>query len=289
MTAPLPEVLSGRYRIERLLGAGGMSTVYRARDLLHEQFADPQPCVALKILSDDLSQSPDASAVLFNEYALIRHLRHPNILRMYSFNVDTAHQRVFIVMELLKGPTLDRLLCERPLGLPWQELREIALPLLDALAHSHASGILHGDIKPSNILLSEEGVRLFDFGLGQAEAGRLDGLAAISRQRMNAWTPGYAAPEILEGAALSRTADVYAMACVLYELASGKHPFNRMLSTLARDHRPALPLKKPKRLPAHVWRTVRKALRFDPAKRTVSAAQLRAAFAARRTCWSWPG
>ena len=179
MTAPLPEVLSGRYRIERLLGAGGMSTVYRARDLLHEQFSDPQPCVALKILSDDLSHSPDASAVLFNEFALIRHLRHPNILRMYSFNADTAHQRVFIVMELLQGPTLDRLLCERPLGLAWQELREIALPLLDALAHSHASGILHGDIKPSNILLSEEGVRLFDFGLGQAEAGRLDNLAAI--------------------------------------------------------------------------------------------------------------
>lgn len=289
MTASLPEVLSGRYRIERLLGAGGMSTVYRARDLLHEQFADPHPCVALKILSDDLSQSPDASAVLFNEYALIRHLRHPNILRMYSFNVDTAHQRVFIVMELLQGPTLDRLLCERPLGLPWHELREIALPLLDALAHSHASGILHGDIKPSNILLSEEGVRLFDFGLGQAEAGRLDGLAAISRQRMNAWTPGYAAPEILEGSALTRTADVYAMACVIYELASGKHPFNRMLSTKARDQRPALPLKKPKRLPARVWRAVRKGLTFDPAKRTVSAAQLRAVVAARPTPWWWPG
>jgi serine/threonine-protein kinase Stk1 len=244
--------------------------------------------VALKILSDDLSHSPDASAVLFNEFALIRHLRHPNILRMYSFNVDTAHQRVFIVMELLQGPTLDRLLCERPLGLPWQELREIALPLLDALAHSHASGILHGDIKPSNILLSEEGVRLFDFGLGQAEAGRLDGLASISRQRMNAWTPGYAAPEILEGAALTRTADVYAMGCVLYELASGKHPFNRLLSTQARDHRPALALKKPKCLPAHVWRAVRNALSFDPAKRTVSAAQLRAALAVRRTCWPWP-
>ncbi|MBO6277794.1 MAG: protein kinase, partial [Pseudomonas sp.] len=115
----MPTVLGKRYRIERLLGAGGMGTVYRARDLLHEQFADPQPCVALKVLSEAYEHSTDASALLFNEFALIRHLRHPNVLRVYSFEVDTEHERVFMVMELLRGPTLDRLLCERPLGMAW--------------------------------------------------------------------------------------------------------------------------------------------------------------------------
>ena len=276
----IPEVLGGRYRIERLLGAGGMGTVYRARDLLQEQFGDPDPYVALKILGEAFAESPDASALLFSEYALTRQLRHPNVLRMYSFNVDSAHQRVFVVMELLSGPTLDLLLCERPLGLPWAELREIALPLLDALAHAHGRGVLHGDIKPSNVLLSDDGVRLFDFGLGQAEAGTLTGLAHVSRNRFNAWTPGYAAPEILEGKPLTRAADVYALGCLLYELASGKHPYNRMLSTEARDQQSRLKLMPPPKLPRHLWPVLRTALEFDPAKRSISVEQLREAISA---------
>ena len=270
----IPEVLGGRYRIERLLGAGGMGTVYRARDLLQEQFGDPDPYVALKILGEAFAESPDASALLFSEYALTRQLRHPNVLRMYSFNVDSAHQRVFVVMELLSGPTLDLLLCERPLGLPWAELREIALPLLDALAHAHGRGVLHGDIKPSNVLLSDDGVRLFDFGLGQAEAGTLEGLAHVSRSRFNAWTPGYAAPEILEGKPLTRTADIYALGCLLYELASGKHPYNRMRATEARDQKEQSPPTRPKNLPPCLWPSLRTALAFDPAQRTITVEQL---------------
>lgn len=274
----VPEVLGGRYCIERLLGAGGMGTVYRARDLLQEQFGDPQPYVALKVLSEAYEHSPDASALLFNEYALLRHLHHPNVLRPYSFNVDTTHQRVFVVMELLRGPTLDRLLCERPLGVGWPVLRDIALPLLDAVAHAHARGVLHGDIKPSNVLLSEDGVRVFDFGLGQAQAGTLEGLAHVSRHRVNAWTPGYAAPEILDGAPLTRGADVFALGCLLYELASGKHPFKRQPATKTR-------LKRPKNLPRHAWRAVRQALTVDPAKRQISAAQLHEALMIKPGFW----
>ena len=281
----MPTVLGKRYRIERLLGAGGMGAVYRARDLLHEQFADPQPCVALKVLSEAYEHSTDASALLFNEFALIRHLRHPTVLRVYSFEVDTEHERVFVVMELLRGPTLDRLLCERPLGMAWHELRDIALPLLDALGHAHERGVLHGDIKPSNVLLSEDGIRLFDFGLGQAEKGTLSGLASVSRSRVNAWTPGYAAPEILEGGSLTRVADLYALGCLLYELASGKHPFNRMQATAARDMRPKIKLKRPKRLSRHAWPYVRKALSFDPEHRSVSIAQLREALTVKPGFW----
>ncbi len=132
--------------------------------------------------------------MLYSEFALTRRLRHNNVLRPHTFEVDTDCQRAFITMELMRGLTLDKLLCERPLGLPWKELRDIALPLLDALAYAHARGVLHGDMKPSNVMLSEEGVRLFDFGLGQAEEGILPGLPHLSRNRFNAWTPGYAAP-----------------------------------------------------------------------------------------------
>jgi len=186
----LPDVLAGRYRIERLLGAGGMGAVYRARDLLNEQFGDPDPYIALKILSEEFAESPDASALLYSEFALTRRLRHDNVLRFHTFEVDTDCQRAFITMELMRGLTLDKLLCERPQGMPWKELRDIALPLLDALAYAHARGVLHGDMKPSNVMLSEEGVRLFDFGLGQANAIMARGMPGASETPAAPPAPG---------------------------------------------------------------------------------------------------
>ncbi|WP_084378020.1 serine/threonine-protein kinase [Pseudomonas mucidolens] len=276
----IPDVLAGRYRIERLLGAGGMGAVYRARDLLSEQFGDPDPYVALKVLSEEFAESPDASALLYNEFALARRLRHDNVLRLHTFEVDTDCRRAFVTMELMRGLTLDNLLCERPMGLPWEELRDIALPLLDALSYSHARGVLHGDMKPSNVMLSEEGVRLFDFGLGQAEKGILPGLPHLSRERFNGWTPGYAAPELLEGKALSASADVYGVACVIYELAGGKPPFRRLPSTQARNEHLERKLRAPKSLPKHCWPALRTALAFDVADRTITAKQLRDVFAA---------
>ena len=275
----LPDVLAGRYRIERLLGAGGMGLVYRARDLLGEQFGDPSPYIALKILSEEFADSPDASALLYSEFALTRHLRHHNVLRLHSFEVDTDCQRAFITMELMRGLTLDKLLCERPLGLPWKELRDIALPLLDALAYAHARGVLHGDMKPSNVMLSEEGVRLFDFGLGQAEKGVLPGLPCLSRERFNGWTTGYAPPELLEGQPLLASADVYAVACVIYELAGGRHPFRRLPSTQARNEHLERELRMPERLPKHCWPALRAALAFDVADRPITASQLHDVFA----------
>lgn len=276
----LPDVLAGRYRLERLLGAGGMGAVYRARDLLHEQFGDPDPYIALKILSEEFAESPDASALLYSEFALTRRLRHDNVVRAHTFEVDTDCQRAFITMEYMRGLTLDKLLCERPLGLPWKELRDIVLPLLDTLAYAHRRGVLHGDMKPSNVMLSEDGLRLFDFGLGQAEEGTLPGLPHLSRERFNAWTPGYAAPELLEGQPLSASADVYGVACVIYELASGKHPFRRLPSTQARDEHLERELQAPANLPKHDWPALRTALSFDPAERTITAQQLRDALGA---------
>ncbi|MEN5028582.1 serine/threonine-protein kinase [Pseudomonas sp. Ps21-P2] len=282
----MPVVLASRYRIERLLGAGGMGAVYRARDLLAEQYGDPDPYVALKVLNEDFAESSDASAVLYSEFRLTRYLRHDNVLRVHGFHVDTSCARAFITMELMRGLTLDKMLCERPLGLPWKELREIVLPLLDALAFAHARGVVHGDIKPSNIMLSEEGVRLFDFGLGRAEEGVLPGLPHLSRERFNAWTPGYAAPELLEHQQLSTSADVYAVACVIYELASGRHPFRHLPSNQARDQHLEAGLKPPRHLPRHGWPALRTALAFDADARRITAGQMRDAFT-NPSSWGW--
>ena len=276
----LPELLCGRYRLERLLGVGGMGAVYRARDLLREQFGDPEPWVALKTLGAEFVDHPDAHALLYGEFALTLRLRHPHVIRPYGFEVDAPSRRAFMTLELLKGPTLDQLLLEHPGGLPWPELRDIAIPLLEALAHAHAAGVLHGDLKPGNVILAEDGLRLFDFGLGQPLEGVLPGLPRLSRSRVKAWTPGYAAPELLDGAPPSAASDLYALACLLYELGAGSHPFARCDARQAREQRLERQLQRPPQLPAPVWAALRTALAFDPAQRGSDLAALLAAFRA---------
>lgn len=263
--APLPELLGSRYRLETLLGVGGMGAVYQARDLLREQYGDPAPHVAVKVLNDDFAEYSDANALLYGEFALTVRLRHPHIVRLHGFEVDRASERAFITLELLRGPTLDALLCDRPAGLAWSELQEIALPLLDALQFAHAQGVLHGDLKPSNVILTDSGLRLFDFGLGQSSEDLLPGLPRLSRARFNAWTVRYAPLELLEDGLLTPAGDLYACACVLYELATGKHPYRRLSAKQAR----ALQIEpeRPADMPTLAWQALRQALAIDPRQR----------------------
>ncbi|MDM8348538.1 serine/threonine-protein kinase [Pseudomonas sp. sp1636] len=284
----LPEVLGGRYRIERLLGVGGMGAVYRARDLLREQFGDPEPYVALKTLSDDFAEYPDANALLYSEFALTARLTHPHVVRLFGFEVDVPSQRAFLILELLKGLTLDQLLGERPDGVPWSELQEITIALLDALSYSHSLGVLHGDLKPSNVMLAADGLRLFDYGLGQPVEGLLPGLPRLCRNRFTAWTPRYAALELLDGGPLTAAADVYALACVLYELASGRHPFRRLSAKQAKAMELDRQLQRPEQLPAHYWPALRTALAFDEAQRSITCAQLLEVFRQQQPPNRWP-
>lgn len=276
---PVPELLAKRYRIERLLGVGGMGAVYRARDLLREQFGDPNPCIALKTLNESFAEYPDANALLYSEFALTSRLHHAHVVQVFGFHTDSACRRAFITMELLKGPTLDQLIREHPDGMPWEQLREIALALLDALAYSHARGVLHGDLKPSNVIMADDGLRLFDYGLGQATGGKLPGLPRLSHVRIAAWTPRYAALELLDGKPLTAAADVYAVACVLYELSAGLHPFSRLTARQAKAMGQDQSLARPAKLPAHCWPALRSALAFDPEQR-IDCQSLLAAFSA---------
>lgn len=272
-------LLAGRYQLERVLGSGGMGVVYRARDLLHEAFGEPDARVALKLLGETLTESCDGHVLLYSEFALTRSLRHEHVVRMFTFEVDTVCQAAFFTMELLQGLTLDRLLLECPDGLPWQELRPLALQLLDALAYVHRQGVVHGDVKPTNIMVGEQGVRLFDFGLGHAQAQQVAGLPGLNRSRLNAWTPAYAAPELMAGECPSASADVYGAACVLFALARGRPLGARQLNE---------PLRRPCQLPRHCWPALRSALAMDPQHRTLSAAELREAMGGqRRHGWLW--
>lgn len=266
----IPFLLAGRYRIERVLGAGGMGVVYRARDLLHEQFGESESSVALKVLGETFSRTTDAHVLLYSEFALTRRLLHEHVIRAYSFEVDTACEMAFYTMELMTGLTLDRLLLECPGGLPWHELQPIAIGLLDALRYTHQQGVLHGDVKPGNVMVGDQGLRLFDFGLGQTVEQVAAGLPGLSRSRFNAWTPSYAAPELLDGAPLSANADLYAAACVLYELAQGRRASDGHLKS-----RTAARWDSPGELPRHCWAALRMAMNFDPHRRTVTIGELR--------------
>ncbi|WP_147528531.1 protein kinase domain-containing protein, partial [Acinetobacter baumannii] len=104
---------------------------------------------------------------------------------------DPSSERAFIVMEQLRGCTLDHLLLRYPQGLPWAEAREISLALLEALAYAHTQGVLHGDIKPGNLMLDDGNIRLFDFGLGRIVGDDEASVPILARSRFCAWTPRY--------------------------------------------------------------------------------------------------
>lgn len=271
-----PRLLAGRYHLERELGRGGMGVVYRARDLLHEQFGEPSASVALKLLGETFSECPDAHVLLYSEFAMTRSLRHEGVVRVFSFEVDTPSQCAFFTMELMHGVTLDRLLPQWPSGLAWPQLQPMALQLLDALVYTHQQNVLHGDIKPANVMVSDAGVRLFDFGLGHAQAQVAAGLPGLSRNRFTAWTRAYAAPELLAGDALTAAADLYGVACIVYELAHGKRLGERQ---------PAQRLTQPRHLPRHCWPALRTALATDPERRTLTVAELREAMGYTRRPW----
>ncbi len=269
-------LLAGRYHLERELGRGGMGVVYRARDLLHEQFGEPSSSVALKLLGETFAACPDAHVLLYSEFAMTRSLRHENVVRVFSFEVDTASRTAFFAMELMHGITLDRLLLECPAGLPWRELQPIALQVLDALEYTHQQQVLHGDIKPANVMMSEAGIRLFDFGLGHAQARVAAGLPSLSRNRFKAWTHAYAAPELLAGGALTAAADLYGVACIVYELAQGKRLGER--ESMQK-------LVRPRHLPKHCWAALCTALAVDPERRKITVAELREALECARRAW----
>ncbi|MBW1250460.1 serine/threonine protein kinase [Pseudomonas tolaasii] len=271
--ASLPfNLLAGRYQLERELGRGGMGVVYRARDLLHEQFGEPSSNVALKMLGESMSECTDAHVLLYSEFSLTRSLHHEGVVRAFSFEVDTPRQIAFFTMELMHGITLDRLLQECPAGLPWRELQPAAVQLLDALDYTHGQRVLHGDIKPSNVMMGEQGVRLFDFGLGSVQTG----LPSLNRSRFNAWTPTYAAPELLEGGELTVAADLYGAARVVYEMACAKR---------LESHQTLPNTACPRQLPSGCWPALRSALAADPERRTITVAELAEAMGCRRRFW----
>lgn len=259
-------LLAGRYRIVALLGRGGMGEVYRADDLTLGQE------VALKFLPEAVASYPDAVSRFHNEVRVARQVSHPNVCRVYDVGEMSGH--LFLSMEYVDGEDLGSLL--RRIGrLPPDKALEIARRLCAGLAAAHEKGVLHRDLKPSNIMLDGRGqVLLTDFGL----AGVADELKGAEVRN---GTPAYMAPEQLSGKEVTVRSDIYSLGLVLYEILTGKRPFEAgTLEELVRMRTktaPASPSTLVRNLDPTVERVILRCLEPEPARRPASALSVAAA------------
>lgn len=268
--ARLSEALRDRYRLERELGRGGMATVYLARDLRHDR------PVALKVFRSELSASMGTERFL-REIRLTARLDHPHILPL--LDSGTAGGALFYAMPYVEGESLRERL-EREKQLPLEDVLRIVRQVTDALDHAHRQGIVHRDIKPENILLGTGHARLADFGIARAVDAA--GGETLTGAGLGIGTPTYMSPEQASGdREVDARADVYSLACVVYEMLAGQPPHTgatveAIHARKALEQPPALRIVRPA-LPAGVDAAIRKALAPAPADRWQSVGELLAA------------
>jgi eukaryotic-like serine/threonine-protein kinase len=204
-------VARGRYRLERPLGHGGMASVYLARD------SELDRPVAVKLLAENAAGDDGLRERFVREARLAARLSHPNVVSVFDAGEDDG--RPYIVMEHVEGETLADLLARRG-RLPPEEARVLALQAARGLAHAHAGGLVHRDIKPQNLLLREDGtLKIADFGIARAAEG-----TALTLAGTVLGTAAYLAPEQALGEEVSPASDVYSLGAVLYELLTGRPP-----------------------------------------------------------------
>ena len=264
------------YQILDRLGSGGMGDVYLANDTKLSRK------VALKVLPPGLAASKELRARFEREAKAVAALNHPGIVHVYSIEeADGVH---FITLELVQGKTLSALI-SRP-GLPLKELLEIAIEMADAVSAAHAAGVIHRDLKPHNVMISDEGrVKILDFGLaklrpepGGAVESKLPTLSTTHAGRIMG-TVAYMSPEQAEGKPVDARTDIFSLGIVLYEMATSERPFKgdstaSILSSILRDT-PASATDVNPRVPALLARIIRRCLSKDPERRFQTARDLR--------------
>ena len=246
-------IIKDRFVLEKVLGAGGMGKVYQASDQLKVEAKDRNPHVALKVLTEDFKEHPEAFIALQREASRQQKLAHPNIATVYDFDrIGRTGSQVFITMELMEGYPLNTYIKKivRPRGgLPPEEAIPMIHQLGAALAYAHKRDIVHSDFKPGNAFLCDDGtLKVLDFGIARAvkapgtgKVTNTDGADDGSDKtffdagQLGALTPAYASLEMLQGEPPDPRDDIYALACVAYELLTGYHPFNRKSAAKAQE------------------------------------------------------
>ncbi|MGC2108665.1 MAG: protein kinase [Candidatus Korobacteraceae bacterium] len=271
------------YTIVRKLGAGGMGVVYEAEDSKLGRH------IALKFLSRDFEQDPYALERFKQEARSASALNHPNICTIYA--IEECDGQHFIAMELLEGQSLDEKIDGHPM--PLDKILDIGVQITDALDVAHGKGIVHRDLKPANIFLTTRGqAKILDFGLAKLTHDRRAALETVAPNAVTAaplhlTSPGtavgtvaYMSPEQARGEELDGRSDLFSLGAILYEMATGKLPFDGNTSAvifqgiLDRDPRPPAELNP--NVPAKLVEIIDKALEKDPELRYQSAAEMRA-------------
>ena len=261
-------ILKGRFVLEKVLGTGGMSTVFLARDLRKEEAQDRTPHVAIKVLGPEFKNHPESLKVLQREAKKAQTLAHPNIVNVYDFDRDA--NTIFMTMEVLEGQGLDKLIRANRLGLPLAEVIPIVDGIAQALGYAHEKDIVHSDLKPGNVHVAKDNtVKVLDFGIARARRdGKADAPEAdtFDAGTLGALTPAYASCEMLEGLEPDPRDDIYALGCITYELLTGHHPYARKSAVEARDENlQVVPVPGLKR---RQWAALRQALAFKREERT---------------------
>ncbi len=264
-------VLKERFELMDVLGEGGMGKVYKARDLLKVEAKDKNPYIAVKTLTGDFKQHPESFIALQRESSKAQRLAHPNIATVYDFDRDGG--TVYMTMELMEGDELAKYIKHLPAGgLPVPDAMRIIKQLCEGLAYAHSKQLVHSDFKPGNAFLTKDGtVKLLDFGIARASKTRKETsgeTTVFDPGQLGALTPAYATVEMFEGIDPDQRDDIYALACVSYELLTGKHPFNKLSApkVLEKGLKPA-PIAK---LTARQNRALFKALALRREERSAS-------------------
>ncbi|MFK5915301.1 MAG: bifunctional serine/threonine-protein kinase/formylglycine-generating enzyme family protein [Woeseiaceae bacterium] len=271
------KVLKDRFLLEKVLGVGGMGIVYKASDRLKVEAQDRDPYVAIKVLSDEFKSHPEAFISLQRESRKSQRIAHPNTVKVYDFDRDG--DTVFMTMEYMDGKPLDQLIRQyKATGLPRDDGWEIIDGMCSALIHAHAEKIVHSDFKPGNVfIIGNSMAKIFDFGIARAVAN-VDSLGksigdktVFDAGNLGALTPAYASLEMLQGETPDVRDDIYALGCVVYEILTGEHPYNKVPADEA--YKQGLKLKKISNIKKYQWKAIEKSLSFKRENRTATVEQ----------------
>jgi TolB-like protein/Flp pilus assembly protein TadD len=276
----------GPYEIVEPLGRGGMGEVYKARDTRLGR------SVAIKVLAARLAGDAEVRRRLEREARTISHLQHPHICTLHDVGEErhaaSAEPIGFLVMEYLEGETLER--CLRRGALSVEETLRIGREIAEGIEAAHRAGVVHRDLKPGNVMLTRTGAKVLDFGvakavhsMGNVRAGAAESAAtrlptltlAQTREGSLIGTLPYMAPEQVEGREADARSDIWALGCLLYEMATGERPFGgstqaSLIASILREQ-PEAPSRKQPLAPARLDWVVRRCLEKDPERRWQSA------------------